>query len=547
MKRNKLYITSLLLASVLMFSSCSDFLNSYNPSAVTDEFYNTKEGQKKLLVDTNQKFRSIFNTGELQYYGTDIYMAVTEEDVERMFNGYDKTFNSTAPIVGGYWKNLYKIIQQSNILLNRCTPEVGQEDYVSITSQAKFFRALSYYYLVETFGNVPLLTEENKGVIESVERNKEADIYSFIINEMKSIRGLLPIRANASGQVSDAAITHFLGKLLLTRAYKSYAEQTDFTEAADVFEALIQNTSGAYSLQSSYAALFDENNQSNSEVIWSIQYGLDKNYRGGGNPQQSMFGFGITALEPDLFIKDQADYSNMSRKYWVNPKAHELFADPVLDSRYDAIFKREYYINNPEHQDFGKLGIYFPRWNDKSGMDNGSKKYYPFKENNQLVWYPQSTAFPEFETASDRMPIIHKFKDTKIQWGEGGSREDVIFRLGDTYLLCAEAYFGMGDNDKALAHLNTIRMRAASDVNLVNEMKLNSVSIDIILDERARELMGEHDRWFDLKRTGMLLQRVPKCNPFVVKYNNLNENHLLRPIPQDEINKVSGLTQNAGY
>ena len=142
MKRVKEQIKYLALLAICLLSGCSDFLDSYNPSAVTDDFYNTKEGQKKLLTDINARYRNVFNTGELQYYGTDIYMAISEEPAERMFNGYDKTFNSTAPIVGDYWKVLYKIVQESNILLNRCTPDIAGNDYTSLTAQARFFRAI---------------------------------------------------------------------------------------------------------------------------------------------------------------------------------------------------------------------------------------------------------------------------------------------------------------------------------------------------------------------------------------------------------------------
>ena len=173
--------------------------------------------------------------------------------------------------------------------------------------------------------------------------------------------------------------------------------------------------------------------------------------------------------------------------------------------------------------------------------------FYPFKQDDEYVWYPQSTALPVLETASDRMPMVRKFSDTKIQWGEGGSREDVIFRLGDTYLLCAEAYLGAGNKKLALERINSIRKRAAKDATAYEAMKLTDLDINVIMDERARELMGEHDRWFDLKRTQTLLTRVPAYNPFVVKYDNLNKNHLVRPIPQDERNKVDGLSQNEGY
>lgn len=538
----------MLLALLLMCvgTGCADFLEEYNPSAVTDEFYNTKEGQEKLLVSVYSRFRDVFNTGELQYYGTDLYMAVTEDPSERMFNGYDKTFNSTAPVVGDYWKNLYKIVQECNTLLHRCTPQTAGGDYASLAAQGRFLRVLAYYYLVETFGDVPLLTEENESLILKAERTPESAVYAFMLNELEDIKEALAMTTVDKGRVTDAAVRHLLGKLYLTRAYKPYAEQSDFADAASAFESLLRATD-SYSLQPSFASLFDENNQGNSEVIWAIQYGLDKNYVGGGNPQQALFGFNIVALEPDMFVKAQEDYSAMERRYWIIPKVHELFTDPEADARYDATFQREFYINNPDHEDYGKLGIYFPRWNDKSGINYGAKRFYPFRENDDYSWYPQSTALPVMEAASDRMPILRKFKDTKIQWGAAGSREDVVFRLGDTYLLCAEACLGAGDKTRALELVNEIRRRAAVDAAAYEKMKLTELTINILMDERARELLGEHDRWFDLKRTQTLLTRVPAYNPLVVKYGNLNKNHLVRPIPQDERNKVEGLTQNEGY
>lgn len=144
--------------------------------------------------------------------------------------------------------------------------------------------------------------------------------------------------------------------------------------------------------------------------------------------------------------------------------------------------------------------------------------------------------------------IIQKFRDTKIEWNAAGSREDVVMRLSDTYLLAAEAYLGAGDSSRALERINALRQRAAVDDNAYEYyMKLTSLDIDTILDERARELLGDHDRWLDLKRSGTLIRRAYANNPFVRHYNNLNENHLVRPIPQDEINKVGGLTQNEGY
>jgi len=541
-------LTCLALFTVLagLHSGCSSYLDADTPSVVTDEFYHTKEGQQKLVVDLYVKFRSVFNTGELQYYGTDLYMAITENETERMFNGYDQTFNSTAPVVGGYWNNLYKIIQESNILLSRCTPEIAGADYEKMNAQGTFFRTLAYYYLVETFGPVPFYTEEQTEVRYEVSRTAEQEIYDFLIQDLDRVRGVLAFGNGTAGEVNDAAVTFLLGKLYLTRAYKPFGTTADFIQAAALFDSI--SAHGAYRLLPSYASVYDESNQNNSEVIWAIQYGADRNFQGSGNPQQALFGFNVVALEPAMFTRVQSDYSAMSRGYWVIPSVHEYFTESELDTRYDATFKRQFNINNPAHAAYGSLGIYFPRWDDESGNDEGAVRYYPYRNGDVYNWYPQSTALQALSTAIDRMPIIHKFRDTKMDWGSAGTREDVIFRLSDVYLLAAEAYLGAGQVSEATARVNTLRERAAADqAAFEDHLKVSTVNLDDLLDERARELLGEHDRWFDLKRTGKLIERAKAKNIFVQKYDNINENHLLRPIPQDEINKTNGLEQNQGY
>ncbi len=539
-----------IIAILTLLQGCNDFLVIDNPSAVTDSFYNSKTGQEKLLVDIYSKFRTVYNTGQLQYYGTDLYMAITESPDERMFNGYDASFNSTAGVVGPYWSSLYRIVQEANILLTRISLDeegMTEEDYNSLTAQTKFLRGLAYYYLVETFGPVPLLVTEELSIITEVERTGEEEIYNFLLDELNSVKGVLPAVASEPGRITNAAVLHLLGKLYLTRAYKPFKQSSDFENAAKIFDEIILDPQHNHYLLADFKDIFDENNQNNAEVIWAIQYGEDKEYSGSGNPQQALFGFNIVALEPDLFDKVQDDYSLMQRGYWVNPKVHELFTNPEIDSRYDKTFQREFYVNNKASEHYGELGILFPRWNDGTDYSDNAQRFYSFKKDGKYVWYPQSTALEVLSMASDKMPMLKKFKDTKMQWGGPGTREDVIFRMGDSYLLSAEAYFGAGNKTAALQRLNEIRMRAAATPNDIQAMKLSEIDLDVILDERARELLGEHDRWFDLKRTGKLIERAFDYNIFVQKYNNLNENHLVRPIPQDEINKLSGLTQNNGY
>jgi hypothetical protein len=76
----------------------------------------------------------------------------------------------------------------------------------------------------------------------------------------------------------------------------------------------------------------------------------------------------------------------------------------------------------------------------------------------------------------------------------------------------------------------------------------STISIDLILDESGRELMGEFNRWFDLKRTGKLIERVKKMNLWANHKGNLDVHHLLRPIPQSEIDRSQpSIDNNPGY
>lgn len=544
-KKVKLYI---LLAMMITASGCKKHLDIYNPSDVTTDYYNTKLGQEKLVVDLYQRYRSVFNTSTLQFLGTDMYMAVDESPVSAQFNGYSQELSGLSPEINNYWSVLYKVVQQSNVLLNRCTVETAGTSYVSLMAQERFLRAMAYYYLVETFGPVPLLLKENtrpEDLITTVTRESEEKVYDFMISELNSIVDQLPEVANQSGRLSNTAVKHFLGKLYLTRSYRSYSKADDLNNAIKNFEKII--TSGNYRLLSRYADVFNEDNQNNAEVIWAIQYGTDKNYVGSGNPQQAQFGFNIVGLYPGMFTLNQKDYSAMQRGIWTNPIVFEWFRQPEIDTRYGVTFKSDFIVNDVKNPDYGKLGIYLPLWNDNSNNSKGAKYYYPFKDaGGNYNWYP---AMGSMNWKNDIMPMVQKFKDTKIVWGGAGSREDVIFRMASTYLLCAEAYLKAGMSDKALEKVNAIIKRAAGNDTNYEIMKMQNASdltLDRLLEESGCETVGEHDRWFDLKRTNKLLDRA-RLNPLVAKFNNISIINLLRPIPYNETIKVKGLAQNPGY
>lgn len=122
------------------------------------------------------------------------------------------------------------------------------------------------------------------------------------------------------------------------------------------------------------------------------------------------------------------------------------------------------------------------------------------------------------------------------------SRDAIVFRLAEMYLIKAEAELGTGSSSSALATLNVLRAKRA--ISGKNNLLTGTVDINTILDERALELCGEQQRWFDLKRTKTLVSRVKAYNAQGAA--NIKDIHYYRPIPQAQLDAVTNLSTTAG-
>jgi starch-binding outer membrane protein, SusD/RagB family len=141
-------------------------------------------------------------------------------------------------------------------------------------------------------------------------------------------------------------------------------------------------------------------------------------------------------------------------------------------------------------------------------------------------------------------PYIRKIEGEALAGATYGRtfKEHYLIRLAETYLLRAEAYLLKGDKQKAADDINKVRGRAKATL-----ITANDVTIDYILDERARELMLEELRRNTLSRMGKLVERVRKYNQ--KSGPNIQDYHALFPIPQKFIdaNLETKITQNPGY
>jgi hypothetical protein len=268
----------------------------------------------------------------------------------------------------------------------------------------------------------------------------------------------------------------------------------------------------------------------------------------------------------------------------------DLF-NTTTDQRYQASFRDVYYVAPQFTTAFAggvapptgyalmrDTALYLSRKTvTVSQIARANNRYVLFSRtsvNNPVVWplYQDAAGtLPTIATTTtgndnakgNRMYIaLKKFDDvspTASIIRDLGSRDAFVFRLSEMYLIAAEGYMMGGQASNAITKLNALRTARAntgqSNVLTAGETtSVNAKDINIILDERARELCGEQQRWFDLKRTGKLIERVQLYNGSAKSY--IQPFHLLRPIPQPQLDAITnrtsgpdpnGFWQNSGY
>ena len=218
--------------------------------------------------------------------------------------------------------------------------------------------------------------------------------------------------------------------------------------------------------------------------------------------------------------------------------------DETNDARYDASFQTVWYVNKAATGfAIGDTAAYTAKKTIPAAEMNG-KKY---------TTYDLSKVYGTNGAPIQRRFYVSlkKFKDsTRASFNEAQSARDAfVMRLAEMYMIAAESEFKIGKLDSAAYYLNIVRTRAALPGRVANMQVLpTQVTLDFILDERAREFAGEQLRWFDLKRTGKLVERVKAMNPDATSF--IQPFHAVRPIPQTQIDAVTNkdeFKQNPGY
>lgn len=282
----KLIIT---LFSLSFLVSCSSDLLDVNPEAqkVSSQFYTNS-------AEIEQGITSVY--GSLQYTGQyqlgmpalgelpsdNTYDEVPANDA---FTYGELDFFTIQPnntLIANTWKDNYIGIQQANIILTRIDKIPDMTDALKNTriGEMKFLRALMYFNLVRTFGDVPLVLKETTNVNDyfGQPRTPVAEVYAAIETDLKDAIDLLPNTTTQKGRVTKGAALGILGKVLLTE--KKYAESLTY---------LSQIEGLGYQLLTDVSKIFDVANENNAEIIFDVQFASGLNGNSEGSSAFQMF------------------------------------------------------------------------------------------------------------------------------------------------------------------------------------------------------------------------------------------------------------------
>jgi hypothetical protein len=409
-------------------------------------------------------------------------------------------------IKGMYYRMYYQITlcnefiwQSRDEKLNeRGFSEADKERIKIYRNEARFLRALSYSHAIDLFGNVPFVDENDRVGAFQPERIDRISLFAYVESELKAIEGeLLAPGAVPYGRASQSAAQTLLAKIYLNA--EVYTGTARYADCKTYCEKVIN--SGAHQLDDVYQDIFLADNHTSPEIIFPVVYDAIVAQAYGGTIYLINGAIGGSMVPGNYGVN--GNWGGLR----VTPQFVNKFQDSTLDSRY--LFYRNGQILNftdPSQLSQFKYGYAFPKFKNKtkSGSNGSNNASSPFVD----------TDFP-------------------------------MLRLADVYLMLAEAAFRTGDQGTALQYVNLIRTRAYN----TSAFNLSSLTLDDLLDERARELSWEATRRTDLIRFGKFTSGdyLWSFKGGEVDGVALEAFRDLYPIPNADLILNPNLTQNPGY
>jgi hypothetical protein len=538
MKKHIITILCVYLVLQGLYSCNKKFLDeklysNYAPEKLTDSL-----GVDAAAVGLYYQLGLFFSKSDRQGWpsvwnaGTDVAWVppTQKEGIEVPYYDYTQLISTDAAATFT-WSWAYQMINNANnIIVSVESPsslilsDAGKNNF---NAEARFFRAYAYHMLATLFGKVPIVTEPLSKPKTDFTRASLDAVNTLIVNDLTFAVTNLPtidnVKSNSKGKLYGRA-NKAMAQQLLAEVYLRMGKN-DLAEAqcqAIISSGKFSLTTARYGTKTSqpgdpFSDMFVYGNQrytqGNKEAIFVLELENIATVVGGysGAPQQRRNWGAAYYQITDMTICDSLGGRGIGRMRLTDWVVYGLYGAGDMRNSENNIRHRFYY-NTVGKPTYGKQVPY-------TGADTVFKIA------------PHTTKWYQY--------------DPNDVFGFAMFKDFILMRLGETYLLLAEAQFKQGKLTEAAASLNVIRARANA-----TPISAGQVTLDFILDERARELLAEENRRMTLMRTQTLVDRTKKYNTQTINpVLGISSKHLLLPVPQSErdLNKDAVLEQNDGY
>jgi len=425
----------------------------------------------------------------------------------------DANLNSTDfNRIGWYWERWYIVIRLANTITSRLPEVKAIPDATKnvILGRAYFYRAYAYYRLVHEFGDVPAPFKELTEAKLDFQSVKREVILQRLKSDLDFAMQNVPWVAN-KGDINRGAVGHLLTKVNLALGNFDDAIAASTAVINNGTFKLVTNRFGADAGIASKNVIWDLHRRANkfisanTEVIFSVidRYGDPSATAGGVNTMRQAIPFSSSGaiLTPDglvgmtnaqVEIDHMKNYGRGIGRCRATPYATRYIWDDPKDLRHDTTSGNWMEMEMLTYNNSATLKGKSPYYGARLQLKKADGTVLVSGGDTIRTWF----AWPHYK--------LYVEDEIRYPW-QGGNSDWYAFRLAETYLLRAEAYWWKGDAASAAADVNAVRTRAKCSPYTAAQVDLGT-----ILDERARELYYEEPRKTELTRVAFIFAKTGK-------------------------------------
>ena len=500
----KTYKTLLLFVVSFLLLSCEGQLEQVNPNRATEAtFWQTEEDFNLALTACYTPLKNALNGG---YYGTRgvmLRIARADEvefrnDISNVFTVHRFTNSNTNGLVQGMFYQLYNALYRTNSIMQELEKKDFSAEFVnSVKGEVLFIRGYYLFVLGKEFKDAPLrLTASQDPETFPLAKSSQKEIYDQAVKDLIEAASLLPM-TNIPGKPTKGSALGFLGKIYL------YME--NWQEAINTLEPLTRPPY-AYRLMEDFNWNFDEAHENNAECLFEIlmeDLGGDDIWGNGENINSTQ--------------------SNTRPKEYAAAEVEGWYEATPTQQMMDIFLKEKDKDGNADYR--ARMSV---AWNYDGCMYYRKTFQDVFRDKLDTYWILK---YQNWQTLEVELSPAKSYINERA------------LRYADIILMLAEAQLELGDIPAAIGYINQIRNRA--NLNPYSGAQTKDAVKEDLIHQRAIEFFVEGERFYDLRRWGLLRDALQAQDP--IRAANFSDKFYYFPIPAKELQTNELCTPSDGW